>query len=400
MLFNHLFASRDDFRDFLRSKKFDVSEVPIIDDYFSFNNQQEVGYIISINGTLNKIIGFIFCAFKKNQSEIISSKIEHIFSIMNNAIPYSNYDNKVTAIFVFKDEKVSVIIKNLLHIIVDSTDIVNMLVSDISFSFKSSIKFNKLSLIFDENTQLHFENFYKIPYTEENLKEIQMLNTVKYNLSAVRYQAALNHNYSQSTIAEYMSNNYVGVMLSSVVNRTQPLRLLVNQPTVDMSRKVNNDGKFFGQERITYPVKDNSKAEKLLDHILINEWSKNIIQLINILILYQSTINNLKIEHFSINLPILNDRKKDLDNFELFNIVSAGVTNFASHENFKITFGRLVQLQVKDGNTVLYNYDQKFNNINEAYLHFLEYFKSRIVQKIPEQEINDNTFKLLAMLNI
>lgn len=400
MLFEQLKLNRDDFKDFLQSKKFEITEVPIIDDYFSFNNQQEVGYIISINGTLNKIIGFIFCAFKKNQSEIISSKIEHIFSIMNNAIPYSNYDNKVTAIFVFKDEKVSVIIKNLLHIIVDSTDIVNMLVSDISFSFKSSIKFNKLSLIFDENTQLHFENFYKIPYTEENLKEIQMLNTVKYNLSAVRYQAALNHNYSQSTIAEYMSNNYVGVMLSSVVNRTQPLRLLVNQPTVDMSRKVNNDGKFFGQERITYPVKDNSKAEKLLDHILINEWSKNIIQLINILIFYQSTINNLKIEHFSINLPILNDRKKDLDNFELFNIVSAGVTNFASHENFKITFGRLVQLQVKDGNTVLYNYDQKFNNINEAYLHFLEYFKSRIVQKIPEQEINDNTFKLLAMLNI
>lgn len=400
MLFEQLKLNRDDFKDFLQSKKFEITEVPIIDDYFSFNNQQEVGYIISINGTLNKIIGFIFCAFKKNQSEIISSKIEHIFSIMNNAIPYSNYDNKVTAIFVFKDGKVSVIIKNLLHIIVDSTDIVNMLVADISFSFKSTIKFNKISLLFDEKTQLYFENFYNIPYTEENLKEIQRLNNVKYNLSCVRYQAALNHNYNQADVADYMNKNYVGVMLSSVVNRTQPLRLLVKEPTVDMSRKVSDEGKFFGQERITYPVKYNKKAEELLDHMLINDWSKHSIQLINALILYQSTINNLKIEHFSINMPILDNKKKYLNNFELFNIVSDGVTNFANHDSFKITFGTLVQLQVKDGNAAIYNYDQKFNNINEAYLHFLEYFKKRILEKIPEQEMNDNTFKLLAMLNI
>jgi hypothetical protein len=165
-----------------------------------------------------------------------------------------------------------------------------------------------------------------------------------------------------------------------------------------MSRKPSHDGKFLGHERITFPTKDLQKAEKLLDQLLVNEWSKHTLQMVNALILYQSAINGTTIKHFSVVMPKLYENKKNLSSFELFSLVSEADTYFDNRQSFKITFGLNVHIQVKDGTIIFY--DEKFSSLNEAYVHFINYFKKRIMKKIPDSFINDDTFKLLAMINI
>ena len=81
MIFEHLTLERDDFKDFLRSKKFDVIDIPIVDDYFSVGASTETGYIISANGSLDRVIGFVFSGLKKTQSATLVLHIDHIFAI-------------------------------------------------------------------------------------------------------------------------------------------------------------------------------------------------------------------------------------------------------------------------------------------------------------------------------
>lgn len=399
MIFEHLTLARDDFKDFLRSKKFDVSDVSIVDDYFSFDNVIEKGYIISVNGTLDRVIGFVFAGFKKSQAATIVMHIEHIFSISENVVPFSNEDDKITVTFVFKDNKVSVMIKNLLHIIIDETDDINLIITGLKLSFKKTLKFDKILKMLNEQTKEYFEKTYQLSYTDENFENIKKIVNTQYNLNAIkRYQNSINKDYNQSKVANYMNEHYVGVMLSSVMNSSKSLSLLVDEPTVDMSRKPNHDGKFFGYERITFPAKDLQKTEKLLDHMLVNEWSKQTLQMVNAMILYQSAINGTNIKHFSVVMPKLYEDKKNLSDFELFSVVAEADTYFDNRQSFKIIFGLSVHLQVKDGTNIIYN--EKFNTLDEAYVHFIDYFRNRIMKKIPDSYINDDTFKLLAMINI
>lgn len=397
MLFEHLKLEKEDFKDFLRHKKFDVSEVPIIDDYFSLAEKPEQGYIISVNGTLDKVIGFIFCSLKKSQSFTLVQQIEYIFSLSAKSIPYSNKNNKVTLTFVFKDNKISIIIKNLLHLVIAATEIVRMSISDVELSFKHNVKFDRLLKMLGEKNKEYFETIYQIPYTVENIEKTMRKMNTRYNLNAVHYSDFINKEYDQHQVAQHMNEHYVGMMLSSVINFSQSLSLLVHEPTVDMSRKVNNDGKFFGHERVTFPVKDVKKSEPLLNHLLVNEWSRHTIQMVNAMILYQLAINGNTVKHFSVVMPKLYENQRQLSNFELFTVVSESDTYDNNIQSFKIIFGLTINIQVKDKTTIVYN--EKFKSIDDAYVHFIEYFRKRIIKKIPDNNINDNTLKLLSMIN-
>lgn len=399
MIFEHLTLDRDDFKDFLRSKKFDVIDVPIVDDYFSVGASTETGYIISANGSLDRVIGFVFSGLKKAQSATLVLHIDHIFAISHNVLPFYNEDDKVTVTFIFKDNKVCVMIKNLLHLVVDESDDIKLLITGLDLCFKKTLKFDKLIKMINIKTKEFFENTHQLPYTEENVDAVKKIVNTQYNLNAIkRYEQSINKGYDQVKVAQYMNEHYVGVMLSSVINSSKSLSLLVNEPTVDMSRKPSHDGKFLGHERITFPTKDLQKAEKLLDQLLVNEWSKHTLQMVNALILYQSAINGTIIKHFSVVMPKLYENKKNLSSFELFSLVSEADTYFDNRQSFKITFGLHVHIQVKDGTVIFY--DEKFSSLNEAYVHFINYFKKRIMKKIPDSFINDDTFKLLAMINI
>lgn len=399
MIFEHLTLERDDFKDFLRSKKFDVIDIPIVDDYFSVGTSTETGYIISANGSLERVIGFVFSGLKKSQSETLVLHIDHIFDIAHNVLPFYNEDDKVTVTFIFKDNKVCVMIKNLLHLVVDETDDIKLLIIGLDLYFKKTLKFDKLLKMINIKTKEFFENAHQLPYTEENVVTVKRAVNTQYNLNAIkRYEQSINKGYDQVKVAQYMNEHYVGVMLSSVINSSKTLSLLVNEPTVDMSRKPSHDGKFLGHERITFPTKDLQKAEKLLDQLLVHEWSKHTLQMVNALILYQSAINGTTIKHFSVVMPKLYENKKNLSSFEFFSLVSEADTYFGNRQSFKITFGLHVHIQVKDGTVIFY--DEKFSTLNEAYVHFINYFKKRIMKKIPDSFINDDTFKLLAMINI
>lgn len=399
MIFEHLTLDRDDFKDFLRSKKFDVIDVPIVDDYFSVGASTETGYIISANGSLDRVIGFVFSGLKKAQSATLVLHIDHIFAISHNVLPFYNEDDKVTVTFIFKDNKVCVMIKNLLHLVVDESDDIKLLITGLDLCFKKTLKFDKLIKMINIKTKEFFENTHQLHYTEENVDAVKKIVNTQYNLNAIkRYEQSINKGYDQVKVAQYMNEHYVGVMLSSVINSSKSLSLLVNEPTVDMSRKPSHDGKFLGHERITFPTKDLQKAEKLLDQLLVNEWSKHTLQMVNALILYQSAINGTTIKHFSVVMPKLYENKKNLSSFELFSLVSEADTYFDNRQSFKITFGLHVHIQVKDGTVIFY--DEKFSSLNEAYVHFINYFKKRIMKKIPDSFINDDTFKLLAMINI
>lgn len=397
-MFEHLFVSRENFRDFLRFKKFEVSEVPIVEDYFTLTPTTEVGYIMSINGTIEKLMAIVFASSKKSQASTFVNYVDHIFSIYEPARSFVNDDDKVTLSFIFKDNKVSIRIKNLLHIIVDNSEIAQFSVAGLEFSFNHTFKFEKMLVIFNQQIKEYFESTYKLPYGDEYVKHVHKIINTQYNLNAVRYQDGLNKAYDERIIGKYMTDHYVGEMLSSVMNKSEPLAKLVTEPTVDKSRKIEHDGKFIGFEKVTFPMKDLKKTEGLLNHVIINQWSKHVIQLVNAMRLYQSSMNGLDIKHISINMPRLSDAKKHMEHFELFNIVDDGI-NYNHHRNsFKIIFGLNIQVQVKDDSAIIY--DHKFDTLDEAYIHFINYFKQRVLKRIPDHVINDNTFKLISMLNI
>jgi hypothetical protein len=407
MLFDHLKVNKADFKELLSSKHFKFNEIPIVDDYFSLDPVKEKGYIILVEHQLSSIIGLIFSSIKKSQSATIMPYIEDIVSVSDKNIPFSipekthlffHNSDKVVVYFIFKDSKISVIIKDLLHIIIDDTDVVNLSISGFTLSFKDTLRFDKFLQLLHENNKAYFERNYDLPYTVENIANIKKIINTKYNINAVNYQDSVNKKYNQTKIAQHMNEHYVGVMLSSVVNNNISLSLLVTEPTVDMSRKLNSDGKFSGCERITFPVNNLNKAEKLFDHILINEWSKQTLQMVNAMILYQSAINGVTIKHVSVVMPKLYEDKKNLSSFELFNVVSEADVYFDNQQHFKIIFGLNIKIQVKDGIKIVY--DHEFKTLDEAYVHFIDYFRKRIIKKIPSSDINNNTFKLLSMINI
>ena len=287
------------------------------------------------------------------------------------------------------------IVDKFLHIIIDDTDVINLSLSGIEFPFKRNSKFGDFSNLIQQKTQALFENTYNIDYTIENVSKIKALINAQYNLSYPKYKSAINQEYNQKEVAQYMNDNYVGVMLSSVMNSHEPLNSLVATPTVDMSRKINNNGKFSGTERITFPVNFIDETEKLLDHIVINEWSKKTVQMIKAMIAYQIAINNLDIYHVSFFMPKLLDEKKDIERFELFSIKSDSESYATNRQSFTITFGLNIHIQVKDGTAVIYN--SKFKTLDDAYTDFIDFFRKKATKKLPNNTINNETLKLLDL---
>lgn len=395
MFFEHLKLEKEDFKDFLVSKELEVIELPIREDYFSFANNTQNGYFIIANGPLNKLLGFIFSNFTKAQFREVITNIELLLSFSNNKVSFDELYKKTTLTFVFEDNKISMIVDKFLHIIIDDTDVINLSLSGIEFSFKRNSKFGDFLNLIQQKTQALFENTYNIDYTIENASKIKALINAQYNLSSPKYKSAINQEYNQKEVAQYMNDNYVGVMLSSVMNSHEPLNSLVATPTVDMSRKINNDGKFLGTERITFPVNFIDGTEKLLDHIVINEWSKKTVQMIKTMITYQAAINNLDIYHVSFFMPKLLDEKKDIERFELFSIKSDSESYATNRQSFTITFGLNIHIQVKDGTVVIYN--SKFKTLDDAYTDFIDFFRKKVTKKLPNNTINSETLKLLNL---
>lgn len=395
MFFEHLKLEKEDFKDFLVSKKLEVIELPIREDYFSFSNTKQNGHFIIANGPLDKLLGFIFSNFTKPQFREMMTNIEQLLSLANNEVSFDGLYKKTTLTFVFEGDKISIIIDKFLHIIIDDTDVINLSLSGIEFSFKRNSKFGDFLNLIQQKTQALFENTYNIDYTIENVSKIKALINAQYNLSSPKYKSAINQEYNQKEVAQYMDDNYVGVMLSSVMNSHEPLKSLVATPTVDMSRKINNDGKFSGTERITFPVNFIDETEKLLDHIVINEWSKKTVQMIKAMIAYQTAINNLDIYHVSFFMPKLLDEKKDIERFELFSIKSDSESYATNRQSFTITFGLNIHIQVKDGTAVIYN--SKFKTLDDAYTDFIDFFRKKATKKSPNNTINSETLKLLNL---
>jgi hypothetical protein len=397
MFFEYLKLDKNDFKDFLVSKKFEIIETPILDDYFSLDNQKEKGCIISVHGVIHKLLGFVFTNFKKAQVAELITHFDRLYNMVNIDVPFDHGYATNTLAFVFKDNKVSVVIKDVLHAIIDETDMINLKMAGIHFTFKNSLKFGQFISLIEQKTEEYFKTTYNIEYTSDNLENIQKITNVRYNLNAPQYSEFINKRYNQQDVAKHMDEQYAAVMLSSVINQSKDLNLLVTEPTIDMSRKVNHNGKSYGIERVTFPVSKLIKTEKLLDFILVNEWSKKTMQMVSALILYQVAINNLLIKHLSVVMPSLLTEKKILERFELLTVVSETDTYFNNRQSFKIIFGLNIQIQVKDGTAIVY--DQTSKNLDDAYVHFIEYFKKRIIKKIPDKMINNDTLKLLGMIN-
>lgn len=397
MFFEYLKLNKEDLKDFLISKKFEVMETPILDDYFSLDSQKETGCIISVYGVIHKLLGFVFTNFKKAQVAELITHFDRLYNMVNIDVPFDHGYATNALTFVFKDNKVSIMIKDVLHVVIDETDTINLKMAGIHLSFKNSLKFGPFISLIEQKTEEYFKTTYNLDYTSDNLGNIQKITNVRYNLNAPHYNEFINKHYNQQDVAKHMDEQYAAVMLSSVMNQSKPLSLLVTDPTIDMSRKVNHNGKSYGIERVTFPVSRLSKTEKLLDFILVNEWSKKTMQMVSALILYQVAMNNLPIKHLSVVMPTLLTDKKNLERFELLTVVSEADTYFNNRQSFKIMFGLNVQIQVKDGTAIVY--DQTSKNLDEAYLHFIDYFKKRIIKKIPDKVINNDTFKLLGMIN-
>jgi hypothetical protein len=395
MFFEHLKLEKEDFKDFLLSKKLDVIELPIREDYFSFSNTKQNGHFIIANGPIDKLLGFIFSNFTKPQFREMMANIEQLLSLANNEVSFEELYKNTTLTFVFQGEKVSMMIDKFLYIIINNTETVNLSLSGIEFSFKRNSKFVEFLSLIQQKTKELFESTYHLDYTVENASKIKALINTQYNLNAPKYNSAIDHKYDQNKVAQYMNDNYVGVMLSSVMNLNEPLKSLVVTPTVDMSRKVNNNGKFSGTERITFPVSFINKTETLLDHILINEWSNKTVEIINAMIAYQTAINNLDICHVSFFMPKLLDEKKNVERFELFSIVSDSESYGNNQQSFKIIFGVSIHIQVKDGTAVIY--DSKFKSLDEAYNDFIDFFRKRVTKKLPNNKINNEILKLLDL---
>lgn len=397
MFFEYLKLDKEDFKDFLISKKFEVMEIPIFDDYFSFENQKETGYIVSVYGVIHKLLSFVFTNFKKAQVTDVISHFDHLYNMINTDVPFEQGYAKNTLTFVFKDNKVSVIIKDILHAVIDETDTINLKMIGIQLTFKKSLKFGQFISLIEQKTEECFKTMYNLDYTSDNLENIQKTTNIQYNLSAPHYRNFINKKYNQNAVAKHMDEHYAAVMLSSVINQSKSLSLLVTEPTIDMSRKVNHNGKSCGIERVTFPVISLNETEKLLDYMLINAWSKKTIQMVNALIFYQMAMNNLSINHISVVMPNLETEKKNLDRFEFFSVVAEADTYFNNRQSFKIIFGLNIQIQVRDATAIIY--DETFKNIDDAYVHFIDYFRKSIIKKVPDKLITNDTLKLLGMIN-
>lgn len=397
MFFEYLNLNKEDFKDFLISKKFEIMEIPILDDYFSFENQKETGYIISVHGIINKLLGFVFTNFKKSQVTDIITHFDHLCNMIHIDVPFEQGYANNTLTFVFKDNKVSVIVKDILHAVIDDTDTINLTMAGIHLTFKKSLKFGQFISLIAQKTEEYFKMTYNLDYTSDNFAIIQKSTHLQYNLNAPHYRDFINKKYSQNDVARHMDEHYAAVMLSSVINQSKPLNTLVTAPTIDMSRKVNHNGKSYGIERVTFPVSRLNKTAKLLDYILVNEWSKKTMQMMSALIFYQVAMNGLSIQHVSVVMPTLETEKKSLGRFELFTVVAEADTYFNNRQSFKIIFGLNIQIQVRDGSSIVY--DETFKNLDEAYVHFIDYLKKRIIKRIPDKLINNDTLKLLNMIN-
>lgn len=397
MFFEYLKLDKTDFKDFLVSKKFEIIETPILDDYFSLDNHKETGCIISVHGVIHKLLGFVFTNFKKAQVAELIAHFDRLYNMVNIDVPFDHGYATNTLTFVFKDNKFSIMIKDVLHAVIDETETINLKMAGINLTFKKSLKFGQFISLIEQKTEEYFKMTYNLDYTFDNLENVQKITNVRYNLNSPHYSEFINKHYNQQDVAKHMDEQYAAVMLSSVINQSKDLNLLVTEPTIDMSRKVNHNGKSYGIERVTFPVSKLIKTEKLLDFILVNEWSKKTMQMVSALILYQVAINNLLIKHLSVVMPSLLTEKKILERFELLTVVSEADTYFNNRQSFKIIFGLNIQIQVKDGTAIVY--DQTSKNLDDAYVHFIEYFKKRIIKKIPDKMINNDTLKLLGMIN-
>lgn len=397
MFFEYLKLDRDDFKDFLISKKFEVMEMPLLDDYFSFENKSERGHIFSVNGMIYKLIGFVFTNFKKAQLTDLVSCFDKLYAVVDTNVAFENGTAKNTLTFVFQDNKVSIIIKDIFHAVIDDSDFFNFRLFGIDFNFQKSLKFGQFISLIENKTEDYFKMNYQLEYTKENLLNVRREIHNKYNLNAPNYRAYINQNYTQTKIANYMDEHYASIMLSSVINHMTSLSILVLEPTIDMSRKVNHDGKSYGIERVTFPVSSLNKTEKLLDHILMNDWSRKTLQIVNAMILYQSAMNNLTVKHISLIPPNIQSEKHSLEDFELLTVMADSDIYFDNRQSFKIIFGLNIKIQVKDGTSIVY--DETFKNLDEAYVHFIDYFKKRIIKIIPDKLITNDTLKLLNMIN-
>ena len=271
MLFEHLKESKKNFKKILLEKKFDSIEIPITNDYFS-PIKNEDSYLISFNAPLKKIISFLFIGVKKSKADTLTDYIDHLLSIFNDSTIADSNSDKFTVSFAFKDNKVSVFILNVLQFVVDDTNNVKFTVSGLDFFFDRTMKIDQILILLNDKIAEYFKKTYNLEYTNDNVDTIQTTINTLYNLKAPHYREFMNKDYSQSAIAQHINEHYDGIMLSSVMNRDRPLRTLLTKPTVDMSRKINNNGKFHGNERVTFPVKDLKQSEKIFDLLLVNKW--------------------------------------------------------------------------------------------------------------------------------
>ena len=115
------------------------------------------------------------------------------------------------------------------------------------------------------------------------------------------------------------------------------------------------------------------------------------------MILYQNTNNGLIVNHFSLFLPTLGVEKMNFSHFNFFSISSDSDIYFDNKQSFKINFELDINVQVKDGRTLVYNHN--FNTLDEAYVHFINYFKNRVIMQSPDGQINNMTMQLLSILN-
>ena len=396
MLFEHLKESKKNFKKILLEKKFDSIEIPITNDYFS-PIKNEDSYLISFNAPLKKIISFLFIGVKKSKADTMTDYIDHLLSIFNDSTIADSNSDKSTVSFAFKDNKVSVFILNVLQFVVDDTNNVKFTVSGLDFFFDRTMKIDQILILLNDKIAEYFKKTYNLEYTNDNVDTIQTTINTLYNLKAPHYREFMNKDYSQSAIAQHINEHYDGIMLSSVMISDRPLLTSLTKRTVDMSRKINNNGKFHGNERVTFPVKDLKQSEKIFDLLLVNQWSKKVLQLISAMILYQNTNNGLIVNHFSLFLPTLGVEKMNFSHFNFFSISSDSDIYFDNKQSFKINFELDINVQVKDGRTLVYNHN--FNTLDEAYVHFINYFKNRVIMQSPDGQINNMTMQLLSILN-
>jgi len=395
MLFEYTKLKKEDFKEFLQSKNFNTIDIPIVGDHAA----QKKEYTISVQSSIDNLIDLVFHPLKKDDTYNIYNHFNYLDSLIETETPFKERNQNTTLFFIFKSDTVSILIKDFFHISLNETDDIDFSLMSVCFDFKKSSSLEQFLLILVQKTKEYFKNTYNLDYTVDNLAHIRTIIHTKYNLNAPHYKSSINKKYNQGIMAQYMDKNYDKVMISSIINRAKTLSSMVKKPVVDLSIKAQHPNNSYGNERLLFPVAFIRHIEPLLNHIFLNDWSKKTIQLINALILYQSAINGLTINHFSIIMPSLEINKKSLENFELFKIVSESEFFFYNEQNFKIIFGLNIKIQVKNGPNIIYDHD--FENLDQAYIHFIDYFSTVIINRIPSTTIiNNDTFKILKMMNI